>query len=503
MTHQETAHELREKMRKRCQTDLFFLCKAILGFLDFTPGLHLPLCWYLQQDHYRRLMLVPRGHFKSSMDTIGDTIRRVLNNRDIRILLVANTATNAEHKLRRIQGEFQSNEILKWAFPDIIPVNFDKVKWTGTEMNVLRSKELEDCTIETIGVGGKVTSRHFDGIKCDDLIEKEAAESDEVMGSICRWYLTIEDLLDNPKSWIHLNGTRWTAKSSEIYYRILTNKEFEEYDVVVRAAIEDEDNKPSLSGKSIFPERFPIDHLMRKYRKDPYFFSCQQQNNPINPETTDFDPDWLRYYKVRPDGRFLLEHGDGSTSVYSREELRITATCDPAIGMEKKSSRSAIVVVGITPKSEKIVLEAWADRVNPKLLLEKMIQVQQMWEPIEFGIEVVAFQKVFLHYYEEYRRRNPVYIRWLELTPGSKMAKEKRIMSIQPYIQDGSLYIQEGMFDFIDEFTRFPLGDTADILDALGYQIQLWRLPLSKEDELADKLAEEEFLKAINQVTGY
>jgi len=497
------AEELREFLREKCKTDLYWLCKSVLGYRDLTVDFHLPLCRYIQLDLPRRLMLIPRGNFKTSIDSIGHTIQSILKDPEIPILLAACTADRAHVIGGQIMTHLERNEVLKFAFPDIIPATFDKVKWTEDAFEVLRKGRYPDPTVTIAGVGKRITGGHYRLIKGDDLIELEASQSDDIMNKSFRWFTGLPNLLIEPeKDRIQLNGTRWTAKSNELYYLILNGKEYAEYDVLQRSAIE---KGKDGNRYSIFPERFSLDYLDSMKRKDPYLFACQQMNNPVSEETSDFAFEWLQYYTTTPEGGFQLERPDGIRIRWRKDDLRITATCDPAIGTDKRASRSAIIVVGVTPNSEKVLLEAWAQRVNPHLLLRKIIETQRRWGAVEFGIESVAFQKVFRYYYEEIRRNDPTcpYINWKELKPGTRAAKEKRIAGIQPFIRDGSLYIQQGMSDFIDEYLRFPLGDTEDLLDALAMQIELWRLPTTYADKRAMERAYKDFTRKTNPLTGY
>lgn len=62
-----------EALRWLARHNLYFLCKAILGFKDLSPAFHLPLCFELDTipDAYaRELDLWPRGHLKTHIITI-------------------------------------------------------------------------------------------------------------------------------------------------------------------------------------------------------------------------------------------------------------------------------------------------------------------------------------------------------------------------------------------------------------------------------------------------
>src|SRR6516225_6970940 len=94
--------DIRQSLRERAKRSTYFFAKAILGFRDLTVQTHGPICRTLDGPSKRKLIVMPRDHLKTSIATIADTIRRIVIDPNIRILLGNETATNASHFLRRI-----------------------------------------------------------------------------------------------------------------------------------------------------------------------------------------------------------------------------------------------------------------------------------------------------------------------------------------------------------------------------------------------------------------
>ena len=92
--------------------------KAIVGFKDMTPALHRQMGEWISDGEPRKMGLVPRDHLKTSIWTIADSIRRIACDQNIRILLGNETATNAQHFLRRIEVVFERNALFQWLFPE-------------------------------------------------------------------------------------------------------------------------------------------------------------------------------------------------------------------------------------------------------------------------------------------------------------------------------------------------------------------------------------------------
>jgi len=443
--------------------------KAIIGFEDLVPGIHGDMCRWIERPTRRKLGLVPRDHLKTSIWTIADTVRRIAVDPNVRMLIGNETATNAAHFLRRIQAVFDRAQIFRWLFPEIIP-EAGKTKWSETEMLVKRDQDYPESTVEAMGVGGAVVSRHYTHIKLDDLVGKEASESVDVMKKTIDWYLYTESLLVKPLDPIDVYGTTWTFK--DLYAWIQEHEV--DIDIFHRKAVRKD-------GSTLWPERFPLEELERIRNKiGPFKFSCQYQNEPFDPEHMTFDPGWLRYYELdgwEPDpdtGSQVLRF------VGQPKPVRVIPVIliDPAISEKDYNARSAVVCAGLDEMERILVLEAWAQRCQPLVMIEKVFEMAERWDPMLVAVEGVAYQRALKGFMEaECQRRR----RWLnirEVRPGSREGKETRIRGLQPYAERGRLWLRRSTCRLmIEEFESFPIGDTVDLLDALGYGPQVWVMP--------------------------
>jgi hypothetical protein len=471
----ERSERVRMSLRSQVQRSTYVMAKAIIGFHDLTPHLHGEMCNWIQGPSRRKLGLVPRDHLKTSVWTIADTVRLVAADPNTRILIGNETATNASHFLRRIQAVFERATLFRWLFPELIP-DIGRTKWSESEMLIPRTKDYPESTVEVIGVGGAVVSRHFKRIKLDDLVGKEASESVEVMKKTIDWYLYCESLLECPTDPIDTYGTRWTHK--DLYARI--QEQEEDIDFFHRKAINDQ-------GQTLWPERFPLNELLRIKRKIGGFkFSCQYQNEPFDPEHMTFDPGWLRFFELNG---WETDQDTGSSAlrfVGQPKPVRVTPVIltDPAISEKSYAARSAVVCAGLTDDDRIVVLEAWADRCQPLKMIDKIFEMAARWDPMLVTVEGVAYQRALKGFIEaECQRRG----RWLnvrEVRPGSREGKESRIRGLQPYAERGRLWIRRSTCAvLVEEFEAFPLGETVDVLDALSYGPQVWVSPESTGTE--------------------
>jgi len=291
------------EFRERAERSLFAFAKGVLGLNRLTKTLHREVCQRLTRiPPYRKLFLLPRDHLKTSIVSRAMPIHILLQPREnniyrpgidgasTRILLSNETATNSEHFLRWIMGRFETNRLLRALWPHRCWENAhrDSRKWSEKEMMIPREDDYPEASIETIGVGGAITSRHYDVLIKDDLISIAAANSQLVMQDAIAWHKASRDLMDDPnKSLEFIIGTRWSAM--DLYQDIIDNDPSVEY--YCRGAIED--------GEAIFPEMFNLETLLQKQKEHgPALFCLLYMNSTANPELVDFDMEELRRFLV-------------------------------------------------------------------------------------------------------------------------------------------------------------------------------------------------------------
>ena len=283
-----------EALRLLARSNLFFLCKGILGFNDLDPHFHGPLCFQLDKirlPYGRRLDLWPRGHLKTHIITIGKSIQDYLCNNNVRILLAASNLRNATKNLSAIKRQFETNVMLRWLFPECVP-DSSYAKWAEMEICLPRPKNYPEPTFKAVGVGAHIAGWHFDIIRKDDLIDEKTEKSPEVMEKIIDWHLLSKNLFESPSVGVdHLIGTRWSM--GDLYQFIINNEK--EYEHLTVSAL-----KPAPGGSKMWvaswPERFDAKALLTLREKDPYMFACQQMNNPKDEAIAAFRAEWLRYF---------------------------------------------------------------------------------------------------------------------------------------------------------------------------------------------------------------
>jgi len=194
-------------LKYKCENDLKFLCKEVLGMKDWDDALHGDLVRELSLPARQKLLLVPRGHLKSSIVTVGWAIQQVLKNPNIRIFLTNAVWDLSRNFLREIVGLITDKSLLSTIYGQF---NGKGSKFTEDEIIISQRTigTVKEPTIKTGGVEKAVTGMHFDIIIHDDLVEENNIGTAEQIRKVIRFRTNCLDLLD-PGGLEIIIGTRW------------------------------------------------------------------------------------------------------------------------------------------------------------------------------------------------------------------------------------------------------------------------------------------------------
>jgi len=104
---------------KKGRDDLYYLGKTILNYDRMREKPHRELTDFLENSKRRtKVIMMPRGSFKSSVVTIGYSIQRMIKNPDVRILISSETQSNAIKFVGEVKGHIEGNAKLKALYGD-------------------------------------------------------------------------------------------------------------------------------------------------------------------------------------------------------------------------------------------------------------------------------------------------------------------------------------------------------------------------------------------------
>lgn len=490
--------DIRADLAERGRKDLFFFNSGVLGMRDMTVSCHGPLCAYATLNVKQfKMMLMPRDHLKTSVITIGGTMQKIVQNQENRILIGNESGTNANRMLRSIRHHAEGNRVFRALYSDVIHKDTRKVRWNDSELDFIREGMYPEPTVDSIGMTGAVTSRHYTHITYDDPISEEAVKSEKVMqDTIGRMSAAMSLLVDPSKDTIWLVGTRWALHDVYSHWQQVYRESLGRF---VRAAIEFNEKTGQL--EPIWPERFTPDvlALKRATYDSEYKWSCLMMNNPRNVELQDLNVDDLLFWEWDAGCQnCLLFNKDGTLKrIVPFDLLDVTCTVDLAPAEKMSSDRNSITTVGVTPWNECIVLESWARRCTALEVIQHLFEVKARFQPRAFGIEDVGYQKVLKQFLRQDMMDRMTYMNIVPLKARGK--KEQRIRSLQPYMATSRVFIRANMHILRNEMSEFPLGEHDDAVEGLSMHTMLFRGQMSPEARNKYKESEEKLIRRIRQ----
>lgn len=489
-------------LRHRAKTDLFFLAHGVLGFKKLSVNLHGNLCaWHRLTNGYRfREILLPRAHYKSSIETIADSVQIILPDDsglepwprnlgpDCRLLIVHEIIDQASRFLSGIAGHFLENPTLMGLFPECVP-DVRKQKINKYELELPRRELWVEPTIDTMGVGGRSQGKHYNYIKADDLIGDKARDSATEMQRAKDWFDNIQSFFSSFKQ-DHLDviGTRWAFDDLYAHIHKVYGDDIKKYIRAVEELNEEGERVP------IFPEEFDLNQL-RILRKNRKVWSAQYINDPKE-SATSFDHSWKRFYE-RPSFHTVRVPTAQGFIDHKVHDLDTIILYDPAV-----HGNCGFVVTGTDQKNLVYILDAVKATWKPPEAIDYLFKAVVKYHPRVVAIESVNFSALYQNWLPREMQMRHIHFKVIPVQTKQKK-KTERIEGLSPYFSAGVIHFHESQEDLIEEFDTFGASDDIHILDALAYGPELWRPALSKERWEKFKQAEEEMLNERDISTGY
>lgn len=466
---EKTVAQLRDQSRK----SLFFFARAILGFVDLDKHIHLPLCRMLEnyQENTRRLVVLPRTWFKSTIASIAYPIWRAINNSNIRLLIAQNTMTNAKKKVGSIKTIFETSELLQALFPELMPRG-DR-PWSSECLTVNRSLAAPEGTFEPAGTGTAIISRHFDEVIEDDTVapdydamtgEIQQPTNNEIEKAIGFHKMCYPLLLHPLKSVRTVIGTRWAPQ--DLIGWILKNAPG--YKIYSRSARE-KNNLPAteeMGGKPIW-DRFNekvLTELSGPQGVGPFMFDTLYMNSPTLSVNQVFKRDYIEYYNTLPQG------------------LLYCTSVDPAPSDSQAKTIDADFNVVLTTAVRPSTGDVWIvyynrERCDPGELIDMLFSHNRAYKPLASIIETYAYQRTLMYWVRKKQEQlNERF--YIEEVPQTRASKSARILGLQPWFAAHKIMMRHEHGDLERELLCFDpnrkSGGHDDIIDALSMQISFW-----------------------------
>ncbi len=507
-----------DALRELCKNDLFFLSEFVLrnresepiSFIEEFQG---EMCRWLEKPGYRKMLMAPRGHQKSTIANRNYTIWRIINDANVTILIVSATLDNAKKKLKTIKDVFEKNIVFKSLFPELIPNSFSE-NWTQTMLTVPRSSIDPEPTVEVQGYEGELTSRHYKIILFDDVVGKENSSTREQIRKVVNFYTQSLQLLKKPGGEMLVIGTMWSF--DDLHNHIIENL-YNEFDIYVRSVwaedrfIKCDDGKykwfEMASVKTpLYPEMFSLEDieiLKKEIIADPLqglsTWMAQYELKIVDEKTAIFP----RLVINEKNCWFNLEDLKG-------KKLAFSLSCDPAVSENKEADETAFIVRAIDDSGIWYIIDVYGDvGMREEKIVDKYIELLKSY-PIDLAtVETISFQRNLQYAIEKKCQEEKVFFPYHKLPSGflqgSKNNSDLKIRGLAPIYTTGKIKFLKGCLEtekLLDQLWRFPRSSKDDRADALSQH--LW-LPIvacrtfGNYDEIVDEKSVDRYGHKINE----
>jgi len=459
----KSRHELEsglfELMKRKGLEDLFYFNKVILGYdpYEFT---HREVLEYVQTDKLRKLVLLPRGTYKTTLITVGKTLQKICQNSNIRILIESETYDQGVDILNMIKTHLEGNKLLRVLYGE-----FDKDKgnrrWREDAIEVYGRTIVDRNPTVAVGSIGKVNvGSHYDLIMADDWVSDNNISTGEQIEKVKQHWKAIHSVLE-PHSELILIGTRWNY--DDLYGHIIDSPALNnEYQPFIKGA-------HNGDGSLFFPEVLTEEFLaLQKETQGIYMYGNLYDNNPLPASKQEFKGDWLQFYD--PEDLKGLD-------------LRYYITNDPAVSERKEGCDSVVLVGALDEDNNLYIIDYFRGQCRPDRFIEKNYAFAEDYPPVGVGLETNAYQKSLKYGFLDKAKKLNWYLPIKEIH--QTQDKIQRIRSIQPRFAAKRVFIQRRMKDLISDLMRFPriAKNKMDLLDALAALVELIRNRTPKKQE--------------------
>lgn len=495
--------KLWKQERQLCRTNLGYFARQYLGYMDIHKPVHGEMIYHLQQfdggvdtaeeptlkgcgyqpatpmwelkGPRRRLILIPRGHLKSTICTTAHTIQWLINYPDVRILISTATEAQATKFISEIKQHFQMNNKFRSLFPEFCPSGKNVKEW-GTQESftipcrtiVRKEPSVSICTIGKVIAGG-----HYDVIKNDDLVDKENVRTPEQIENVKSHFGFLGPLLETssiaPHSgWVDIIGTIYDF--SDLHHAIWESERDKpeaerRYSILVRSAAP---NYPE--GPVMWPDRVPLEAL-KAIESDPALGPAilypQYLMNPIVGKAG----------LVESDKELVWVPRKAMDEIYPRLVLHVTVDL---AGMDtdakgRDNDYTAITLHGFTGGVMYVPM-IWHGRFTPDEVVDLLFKIAHDHPRVmSFKIEKDAHARVLL---PSIRREQAKRNQWLVIDPlqkDNRTSKQQRIKGLQSLFRQKAIRFAADLpcrVHLLNEILRFPKYSHDDILDTLADALQ-------------------------------
>lgn len=514
------------------QTNLFFLCNVLEKYSQVTVGAHEDICnnFFVQKDptfqnfeafanQYTnikdRMLLVPRGGFKSSID-IADSVQWVICFPAITILILTGVYQLAcdfvgelrQHFTLAETGEvdaagkplfgprkLQDHDTGEWSsslFQVLFPEHCVKGEGKATEFQTPAGGDDKEPTVRAASIEQSLSGWHFGVLKLDDVVTNDNSLTITRMQAVNK-QISVNRAMLHPYGFMDVIGTWYddndyygvTIKNEELIAKedgLMDNIKGSVDDgrldswvtvgVYLRSAwwpteAAKKEGKIEAEMKKEdwvlwFPERLPYEFLLREKKKDPEGFAIKYLNNP------------RQVHKIKFPRELLMRRTIPHTQL--PQQGFVVTTVDTAYST-KSWADYTVIITALIYGGRFYIVNMVRGRFNEYELPAVIAATGHKWKPKRIAIE----DSVGVKWMGRELRREmdklqiSIPVEYVSLGLGNKSkSKQLKAKPVLRFLGDERLYFLlscEGLqeiYNELEKFTGTPDDDHDDIVSALS-----------------------------------
>lgn len=452
------------------------------SYARYDPCFHDPLCDFLQYAPTPdKLIILPRNTLKTTICTILYALWKASRDTSRRCLLNGNSEDNARNNVATIMGIVEGNRLYGAMYPEVIPQNFKKGRWSASAADLNRSFRHPNATFEAAGTGTNVTGRRPTDIWEDDTVYPKKDQMtqmemmptrDDIEKAIGFHKLTLP-LIDDPRTGERITVlTRWGSYDLAQYIM-----EHETSGDGGRYSVFDQPAHNPDTGELNYPAFYDEETLRAlKAGMGSFMYQMLYENQPLSTEFMKIRPEWIRYFYTDKEGNHCSAEAYPGIKkgevVCGKEEGRMKVTVDPADPPGKKSAAQcfSVSLFGCNCVNglfiEHYERGKWTDVQLAKKTIKKATEL--------FYTRIVIERDRYPNMkrtFETEAHKHTDRLSIGECHTRGRRKDEDRIMKLAALAEDGLLWLRRNMNEWENEAYTWPNGRSDDLLDATAWQI--------------------------------
>lgn len=426
-----------------------------------TPDFHREILAMISNDENRRIgIAAPRGHAKSTTVNFTYALWASVYGQVRFGVIISDTISQSIEFVNALKSEFEDNAILRWLYGDFV----NEKEWRDGEF-VLKS----GVKWVAKGAGMKIRGIRYRATRPDLLIFDDLENDERVSTAFQRkklknWLLRAALPALSRDGRAVLIGT--VLHHDSLLQNILQQKDaFGGWQVKMYRAIETDEGGGE---RALWPEHKNLETLKRM-RDDATFgeyvgslaFAQEYQNTPLAENDLIIKPEHIRW----------------AEKIEETAQIRKTVIAiDPAVSQRETADPTGKVVASLDDVGRIWVRYVGNERLSPNQNAEDIKRLSQRFDPQFIGIESGALGLVF--------QEMLVGLPLVGLKPNAD--KVSRLVAVSRFFEAGKVYFLNGankINELHDQLMEFPSGAHDDMVDALGYAVQML---LGQNRQIAD-----------------